>query len=224
MNFTFEHKAARITETKAKYSGASQQMKLAALEGLFKMALQFENQFNIGLLEWDKLVSLRMQINASITGIAELLFERDELDLLACQLWKTYHPGVWMFIDEPAFVTAAVHTHFVKIFGKIAGANPALQTLAVQLSQHDWGLAVEGNGAENASADTLCEIEELSQQLKANGCEKEVEVLWSYYAPVDPGRKQSFSWLLDHAEPERSGAFETERAGSEPHTFTSTGT
>lgn len=201
MSFTFENRADRILETKKKYAQSTPDAKREALDTLFQMAKNFESQYDLGLIEWETLSSLRGQTNATIQGIVELLRDSDEIGLKTCQTWKKHHPSVWMFIDEPRYVTEAVHKQFLTILGDITKKNPLLKSLAIQLSRHNWDSMITDKASERAQQESLRSIDDLSSQLRINKLHREVEILWDYYAPPAKGKTPSYGWLTDYVPP-----------------------
>lgn len=201
MGFTHEHRAARIDATKSKYNTVEPNVRLQTLATLLQSSRNFEKQFDLGLLEWETLSSLRGQTNATITGLLDVMHEKNEIDLRTCQVWKTHHPHVWMFIDEPRFVAEAVHKQFLTILGDITKKNPMLKSLAVQLSKHNWDSMVMDKNMRAAQENSYIAINSLSTQLRENKLEREVGILWDYYAPPAPGKAPSFAWLTEYVPP-----------------------
>lgn len=201
MGFTYEDRAPRIEATKAKYAESSIFMRKQALTSLFEMARSFEKQHDLGLIEWDRLSSLRGQTNATITGLIELMNESGQIDLETCQIWKTHHPHVWVSVGEPRFITEAVHKQFLTILGDITKKNPLFKSLAVQLSKHNWNSMTEDKNVLRAQHESLRGIEDLSSQLRIKNLHKEVDYLWDYYAPPASGKTPSFAWLTDYTPP-----------------------
>lgn len=201
MGFTFEDRAPRIEATKAKYAESSIFIRKQALNTLFEMARSFEKQHDLGLIEWDRLSSLRGQTNATITGLIELMNESGQIDLETCQIWKTHHPHVWVSVSEPRFITEAVHKQFLTILGDITKKNPLFKSLAVQLSKHNWNSMTEDRNVQRAQQESLRGIEDLSSQLRLKNLDKEVGYLWDYYAPPASGKTPSFAWLTDYKTP-----------------------
>lgn len=201
MSFTFENRADRILETKKKYEHSTPEARREALDTLFQMAKNFESQFDLGLIEWETLASLRGQTNATVQGLLELLHDSDQIDLKTCQTWKKHHPSVWMFIDEPRYVTEAVHRQFLTILGDITKKNPLLKSLAIQLSRHNWDSMITDKASERAQQESLRGIDDLSSQLKINRLHREVDILWDYYAPPAKGKTPSYGWLTDYVPP-----------------------